>query len=308
MSKFIDKNAEILVIGHTNPDTDTICSALAYSFLKNKLGYNTKPVRAGKLNPETEFVLDRFGVNIPELVEDVSGKNVIMLDHTDYAQSVKGMKEANIVEIVDHHKLGDVKSTDQIYVRMEPIGSTATIIAKIFKENNVEFDEKSAGMILSAILSDTVVFKSVTTTDEDVKIAEELAIILDLDPVQFGIEVKKAKSDISNKSDRELIDADLKVFSNLKTFVGQIELVEDINKLRKQSLLQEMKKVMEQKKCETGLMMVTNIMKEDTDLLIVGKKDYVEDAFNLKVENDSIYLKGVMSRKKQIIPSLEKSY
>lgn len=287
------------VFGHKNPDTDTICSAIALAELRN-----SKPVRLGELNPETKFVLEYFQVQEPELVEDVSDKDVIVVDHTETKQSADGIEKANIVEIVDHHKLGDIQSKDQLYVRIEPVGSTATIIAKMFKENNKELTEKTAGLLFSAILSDTVIFKSATSTKEDKEIAEELGRRLGLDPMEFGMQLKKAKSDISSKTDRELIESDMKVFDSINTIVGQIEVVDDVSD-RKQGLLEEMEKIKQEKNVDRVLMMLTNIIKEDTELLVVGDKELVEKAFKTTVENNSIYLKDVMSRKKQIIPPLE---
>lgn len=298
--------SEIYVFGHKNPDTDTICASIAYAKFKQIQGINAVAVRLGKLNPETKFVLDRFDVEEPKEMHDFEEKDVILVDHTKEEESGENIKKAHVLEIIDHHPLGSLQTLDQVFARIEPVGSTSTIVYKIYKESGIEIDDKIAGLLLSGILSDTVVLRSVTCTDQDKKIAKELADQLNLDIEKYGFELKKSKSDISKKTDRELIESDLKQYSSMNMAIGQIEVVEDIGN-RKQSLLEEMENIRKEMNCDTFLMMITDILKQDTELLIVGKTDLVEKAFKTKVENNSIYLKGVMSRKKQVSPVLEKA-
>ncbi|MCD6226856.1 MAG: manganese-dependent inorganic pyrophosphatase [Candidatus Aenigmarchaeota archaeon] len=297
--------SKIFVFGHKNPDTDTICSAIAYAKLKRLKNFDAQAVRLGEINPETEFALKKFGVEIPEEMHSFEGKDVILVDHTEIKQSADDILKANIIEIIDHHNLGDIYTRYPVFVRIEPIGSTSTIIFKMFRESNLDIDNKTAGLLLSGILSDTVILRSVTCTDEDRKIAKKLADQLNLDLEKYGFELKKAKSDISSKTDRELIKSDLKIFNTINMGIGQVEIVEDIDEKRKKTLLEEMEKIRKEIGCDTLLLMLTNIIKQDTELLVVGKTDLVEKAFKTKVENNRVYLKGVMSRKKQVKPVIE---
>ena len=181
----------IYTIGHKNPDTDSICAAIGFSRLKNALGENwVQPARAGALNDETIFVLEKFGLDAPGLIEDASGKRLMLLDHNEVMQAVDKLDEAEIIEVIDHHKIGDIQTPYPIYFRNEPVGSSCTIVAKMFREYGVDLDEATAGALLSGILSDTVVFRSVTCTEEDRAIAETLAGVAGItDTEKLGIEV-----------------------------------------------------------------------------------------------------------------------
>ena len=155
----------ILVFGHKNPDTDTICSALAYANLKNILGMEAKAVRLGELNEETKFVLNYFGVEAPELIKTVAGNEVILVDHNERTQTADGFEEAKVLELVDHHRISNFNVDEPLLVRMAPVGCTATIILNLYKENNLVPAKKIAGLMLSSIISDTLLFKSPTCTE-----------------------------------------------------------------------------------------------------------------------------------------------
>ena len=167
----------ILVFGHKNPDTDTICSAIAYAELKNKLGKDVKPVRLGEINEETKYVLDYFKVEKPELVENVAGKEIILVDHNERTQTADGFEEAKVLELIDHHRISNFNVDEPLMVRMAPVGCTATIILGMYKENELVPSKEVAGLMLSAIISDTLLFKSPTCTVCDVKAGKELAEI-----------------------------------------------------------------------------------------------------------------------------------
>ena len=153
----------LLVFGHKNPDTDSICSAISLSYLKNQLGFEAKPYALGEVRKEAQFALDYFKVSAPELLTDVKGKDVILVDHNEDDQSVDNLQDANILEIIDHHKIGMIGTTMPINFRNMPVGSTNTIIFTLYKENNIEIPKDIAGIMMCAIISDTLLFKSPTT-------------------------------------------------------------------------------------------------------------------------------------------------
>ena len=170
----------ILVFGHKNPDTDTICSAIAYAELKNKLGKDVKAARLGEINEETKYALNYFKVEKPELVENVAGKEIILVDHNERTQTAEGFEEAKVLELIDHHRISNFNVDEPLYARLEPVGCTATIILKLFKENNLVPSKETAGLMLSAIISDTLLFKSPTCTECDVKAGKELELHLEI--------------------------------------------------------------------------------------------------------------------------------
>ncbi len=315
----------IYIVGHKNPDTDSICSAIAMAYLWNKwkeagkvssaikVDEEAVPARQGDVNPETKFVLEKFGFEVPELVSDGSGKKVILVDHSEKAQTLDNIDKAEILAIVDHHKIGDVTTPNPILFVNLPVGCTATVLKLLFDYTEVEIPKNIAGILLSSILSDTVIFKSATTTGLDKKVAEELAKLVEIeDLTKFGIELKAKLSAIEGMSPREIITRDFKDFdmSGKKVGVGQIELV-DLSLIEnvKGSIYEEMKKMKEEGGYHSLFLMLTDIMKEGTELLVVTDvPEVVEKAFGKKFEGTSVWLDGVMSRKKQVVPPLEKAF
>ena len=301
----------IYTIGHKNPDTDSVCAAIGFSRLKNALGENlVQPARAGALNDETIFILEKFGLDAPALIEDASGKRLMLLDHNEVMQAVDRLDEAEIIEVIDHHKIGDIQTPYPIYFRNEPVGSSCTIVAKMFREYGVDLDEATAGALLSGILSDTVVFRSVTCTEEDRAIAETLAGVAGItDTEKFGIEVKKAKSSIKDKDAETLITSDFKEFdmSGRIIGIGQIEIIDRTEADEKRGeLLSKMNELKDTKGYNSLILMVTDILNEVSELLVVSDNETeVGAAFNSTVEDCSMVLHGVMSRKTQVVPPLE---
>ena len=279
----------ILVFGHKNPDTDTICSAIAYAELKGKLGKDVKAVRLGEVNEETKFVLDYFKVEKPELIESVSGKEIMLVDHNERTQTADGFEEAKVLELVDHHRISNFNVDEPLYVRMEPVGCTATIILKLFKENNLLPEPTTAGLMLSAIVSDTLLFKSPTCTGCDVK----------------------AGTALGGKSESELINMDMKIFEvdGSKIGVAQVNTVNEAELLeRKEKLLAEINNIINKEGLKFFIFAITNILSNDSTGIVAGDGNAViEKAFNEKIDNNLIALKGVVSRKKQIIPPLTKA-
>ena len=199
----------ILVFGHKNPDTDTICSAIAYAELKGKLGKDVKAVRLGEVNEETKFVLDYFKVEKPELIESVSGKEIMLVDHNERTQTADGFEEAKVLELVDHHRISNFNVDEPLYVRMEPVGCTATILFKMFRENSIEIPKNIALAMLSAIISDSLLFKSPTCTDEDKKVAAELEKIAGINKEEYGMEMLVAGTSMSKENMKEIIKDNL---------------------------------------------------------------------------------------------------
>ncbi len=301
----------ILVFGHKNPDTDTICSAIAYAKLKNKLGKDVKPVRLGELNEETKYAINYFKMDIPELVENVAGKEVILVDHNERTQTADGFEEAKVLELIDHHRISNFNVDEPLMVRMAPVGCTATIILKMFKENDIVPSKEVAGLMLSAIISDTLLFKSPTCTECDVKAGKELAEIAGVNAEEYGLEMLKAGTALGDKSDSELLNMDMKIFDidSTKIGVAQINTVnEDEIIEKKESLISEINNIINREGLKFFVFIVTNILSNDSVGIVAGEgTEVVEKAFGEKISGNLIALKGVVSRKKQVIPPLTKA-
>jgi manganese-dependent inorganic pyrophosphatase len=433
---------KIWVLGHRNPDTDSICSAIAYAALKKALGKNAVPGRLGTLNRETAYVLDCFGVEAPALVADVyprvtdmlrreipdcspettlqeagrlmrdigiktlpvvdgqrrlkgllttgdlahyllvelgletvtggfrtreildtavsvlmktegiisfqdddmvdqvkkvmletryrnypvvdehnrllglvarydllalKRKPLILVDHNERSQSVAGIEQAEILEIIDHHRLGDVQTGEPLFFRCEPVGSTCTIIGSIYKQQGIEPSPEIAGLLCAGILSDTVLFKSPTCTARDRQMAAMLKGRAAVELESFGRAMFRAGSALADRPARELLQEDFKEFQigDLRIGVGQVEAL-GIDGLVdvKRSLLCEMNDWVEKQGYDLVLMMLTDIIQEGTEILVAGEDSFVSEAFGQKVTDGFLFLPGVMSRKKQIIPQL----
>ena len=301
----------ILVFGHKNPDTDTICSAIAYAELKNKLGKDVKAARLGEINEETKYALNYFKVEKPELVENVAGKEIILVDHNERTQTAEGFEEAKVLELIDHHRISNFNVDEPLYARLEPVGCTATIILKLFKENNLVPSKETAGLMLSAIISDTLLFKSPTCTECDVKAGKELAEIAGVNTDEYGLEMLKAGTALGDKSEAELLNMDMKIFEidGAKIGVAQVNTVNEAEVLeRKEKLLAEIDNIIVKDGLKFFMLAITNILTNDSTALVSGDgNDVIEKAFGEKVDSNLATLKGVVSRKKQIIPPLTKA-
>ncbi|MDR4935391.1 manganese-dependent inorganic pyrophosphatase [Rossellomorea marisflavi] len=305
--------SKTLIFGHKNPDTDTITSALVYADLKTKLGAEVEAVRLGDVNGETQYALDHFNVEAPRLVEKVAPEadTVILVDHNERQQSAVDIEDVRVLEVIDHHRIANFETADPLYYRAEPVGCTATILNKMYKEKGVEVTKEMAGLMLSAIISDSLLFKSPTCTDEDVAAANELADIAGVDPQVYGLEMLKAGANMSTKTVAELVTLDAKEFSmgTAKVEVAQINVV-DLNDVfgRQAEVEAAMETLIKQKGLDLFLLVVTDILENDSTALALGSKaGEVEKAFNVKLENNRALLKGVVSRKKQIVPVLTES-
>ncbi len=301
----------IYVVGHKNPDTDTVCSAIAYAELKKGLGVSAVPIIQGPINTETKYVLERFNVKTPEIMTSGKGKKFILVDHNEKSQTIDDLEEENIVEIIDHHKIGDIKTANPILFMNEPLGCTATIIYKLYKYNDIPIKDEIKGLLLSAILSDTVIFKSPTCTPKDKEVAELLGKELGIDILELGKEQFNAKSDFGEKSKEEILNIDSKSFSFTKgkVIISQVELSDKSLILdEKEDYLRVMRDKMTESNAFAFMFIVTDIIKEGSELIIISESPEIfENALNIKLINGSAYVHGLMSRKKQVIPHLEKA-
>lgn len=300
--------SNVFVLGHQNPDTDSICSAISYAYLKKQIGMNAEPIRLGDLNNETLFALEKFSATEPRLVKRVSEEvsQVILVDHNERQQSAEDIGEVQIIEVIDHHRIANFETVDPLYFRAEPVGCTATILLKLFKENGVEVPADIAGLMLSAIISDSLLFKSPTCTPQDVTAAKELAEIAGVDAAEYGLAMLKAGADLSNKTLEDLMSLDSKEFEagDHRFEVAQVNAI-DVNEVigRQAELEVLMEQVIAKKELDLFTFVVTDILNNDSVAIVLGKKaGIIEGAFKSSVVDNRVLLPGVVSRKKQIVP------
>ena len=359
---------KVNIIGHRNPDTDSICSALAYTYLKNQLGdavYEAR--RAGQINRETAFVLKHFGVEPPRLCTDVSPqvrhfmrsknllefsvntavedarkvmanvrhryfpildangkycgvisrrnllnvhrKQVIMVDHNERGQAVDGLEQAEILEIIDHHRLGALETAGPVYFRNEPVGCTATIISRMYEEHGVEIPPQIAGLLLSAILSDTLMFRSPTSTPLDQHSAEKLARIAGEEIPTYAEQMFEAGADLTGRTADDVFFSDFKVFSrgDAKFGVGQAIYMTSNSRSAAEALITPfLPEALAQAGVPMVFFMCTDMRAQATDLLFCGQQaeEIVRSAFHVETKDGKAVLPGVVSRKKQLIPPL----
>ena len=299
----------IIVIGHRNPDTDSIVSAIVGSYLFNQLGLDSKPARAGELNRETKFVLNYFQQEEPELVENLNGQDFILVDHNSVKESVDGRDDSRLLGVIDHHYLSGVRTEKPILYRAEPIGSASTIIAKMFWEKEIDLPTSLAGLLLSGIISDTLKFNSPTTQEEDKKIAQKLAELAQVDIDQLAEQMFEAKSNLDGFSWDEIISGDYKSFeSNSKTFgIGVWETVKPEKLLEnKTKIIESLRRKKEQDQLDWLLFGVVDIIEQKTYLFLLGQEedDLAKSVFGGEIEDSIMVLPGIVSRKKQMVPKI----
>ena len=302
--------SNVLVFGHKNPDTDTITSAIVYAYVKQQLGVDAEAVRLGEVNNETKFALEKFGFEAPRLIANVKeeAERVILVDHNEFQQSADGIEDVQITEVIDHHRIANFETGDPLYFRAEPVGCTATILNKIFKENGLEIPANIAGLMLSAIISDTLLFKSPTCTEQDVQAGKELANIAGVDAAEYGLAMLKAGADLSDKSLEDLLSLDAKgfEFGEYKAVVAQVNAVDIEDVLGRQ---EELTNLLNKNVADNGLdlffFVVTDILNNDSTAVAVGQvAEAAAKAFDADIVGGRISLPGVVSRKKQIVPVL----
>lgn len=299
----------IKVFGHKNPDTDAIGSAIAFSYLQNQLGYDTQPVALGQAGDETLYALDHFGFDHPTVVEQAqAGEELMLVDHNEFQQSIDGIEEAKVISVVDHHRIGNFQTADPLYMRIEPLGSTSTIIYKLYQEHQLDLPKDIAGIMLSAIISDTLLFKSPTCTDQDRSIAKDLASLAGVDLEDYGLAMLKAGTNVDKFSEEEILEGDAKTFEmgGSTVRIGQVNVVDMADVLkRKDQLIQEMNRIATENHYATYLLVITDILESTSRGLVVGAHlDQVAEAFGQDIVDHEIVLDGVVSRKKQVVPPL----
>ena len=299
-----------LVLGHKNPDTDSIIAALAAENLFRGRGIDVAAAAQGEPAPETKFVLDRFKLNAPQIVSSVAGHDVYLVDYSDLAQAPDDFKDAKLLGILDHHKLGDVTSDAPLECWIQPVGCSNTIIKVVSDFYGVKIPAALAGAMLCAILSDTVLFKSPTCTKTDVKVANELAEIAGIQDINaLGMEMFKAKSNL-DASPRDLIFRDFKDFDvgGKKVGIGQLELIS--LDMISSDLMGKLQSELDAVKAEgrnSAILVLTDIMKEGSKMLVSSdNEDIIYQALGAK--KDNTWMSGVMSRKKQVVPPLQAAF
>ncbi len=302
----------VYVVGHKNPDTDSVTAAIAYAELMNAKGEDYIPCMQGKLNPETAVVLERFGATVPEIMTDAAGKQVALVDHSDIAQAPDNLSDAEVVAVVDHHKIGDVTTNNPIFFCAMPVGCTGTVLKVLFDMEKIVVSASTAGLMLAAILSDTVNFKSPTCTAADKIAVAELVKIAGVDNTdELFMDMLKAKSAINGIPAMDLLNRDYKDFdmNGKKVGVGQLELA---TLDQAAAVRDDLFKAMEEQKAEgrhSILLMLTDVVKEGTDLMVLSDEpEVVANAFDGKLEGNSMWIDGMMSRKKQTVPNLQNAF
>ena len=301
------------VAGHKSPDTDSICSAISFANFLTQMGTPAIPVCAGPVNKETAFVLDYFGFAHPTIVTNweetcPEGGNLYLTDHNESKQIIDGYKTMNMCGVIDHHRIGDFETDGPVFIRMEPVGCTNTILSKLYVENNQDIPKNIAGLMLSAIISDTVLFRSPTCTETDKEMAHKLADIAGVELAVYGLDMLKAGADISDLTNDDIIRTDMKEFSEAgKTIsIGQISVMDTTEILAKQNeLITALEALRGANNYDASYIMITNILDESTTLLFSGEvNDVVKNAFGKDIKDNSVFLPNTMSRKKQIVPPI----
>ena len=295
------------IFGHKNPDTDSITSSLVMANFERKMGNNEAVAcRLGNINKETEYVLNYLGIEAPELIENVEdGANVILVDHNSPKESIENLENVNILKVVDHHKIA-LETAYPLYYRAEPVGCTETIMYKLYKENGVEIDKTIATLMVSAIISDTLLLKSPTTTEEDKKAVEELAKVAGINPEEYGLEMLKAGTDLSSFSIDEILHLDAKKidFKEVKSIVNQVNTasISEVMKM-KADLEARMNEIIAEENLDLFMLLITDIVNSNSQVIALGKDaSLVEKAYGVKLEDNTALLEGVVSRKKQVVP------
>lgn len=304
---------EVLVFGHKNPDTDSICSSIVKAFIESQRdGKNYKAVRLGNINKETQYVLDYLGIEVPELIEKVEeGQEVILVDHNEFNQSVDGIENAKIVEVIDHHRIANFETSEPLFYTARPYGCTSTILLEEFKKTGITIDKKQVILMASSIISDTLLLKSPTTTEYDIKALEELKNIANINIEQYGLEMLKAGTNLDDLSEEQLINMDAKNLDKdgTKFVIAQVNTVSIDDVLKRQEKLENViNEEIKNKGLDLFVFAITDILNSNSEIIALGNRvDAVEKAFDKQLENNRMFLKGVVSRKKQLLPLIDKN-
>ncbi len=304
----------VFVLGHRCPDADSVCSAIALSALHRQCGIYSEPAVQGQINLETRFLLEQAGVEEPQLMTDVADKSIWLVDFSDREQGPDNLDQSKLLGIVDHHKLGTITTREPLECWIRPVGSTCTIVYNLYQHHGKQPEPAIAMLMLGAIISDTLHFRSPTCTDKDreaVAALQPLAGIEDLDA--FVLLQFNAKANIGGVSPSDLLARDYKQF-NMNGFalgIGQLELT-DLRAIRErhEELLDVMRKTARNSGLHTCALVITDIVRENSEMLVASHDpQMIADAYGVELQNDYLLtLEGVVSRKKQVIPPLEKYF
>ncbi|UWP89619.1 manganese-dependent inorganic pyrophosphatase [Aliiroseovarius crassostreae] len=301
-----------LVFGHKSPDTDSTGSPIIWSWYLNEVkGVEAKPVLLGTPNTEAQFMVERWGFDLPEIIEDVAdGQPCVVVDTNNPAELPANINGADVQAIIDHHKLvGGLETKGPIDITIRPLACTATIMIDLMGDDAAKMPDNIKGAALTCILSDTLEFRSPTTTDHDREVTEKLAADLGIDISAYASEMFEAKSDVSAFTAAELCRLDSKEYEvdGVKFRVGVLETTAPKMILdRKEELVAAMPEVAKQDGLDQVLLFVVDILNEEATLFVPNDlvKGVAEKSFGATVEGDTVVLPGIMSRKKQIIPNL----
>jgi manganese-dependent inorganic pyrophosphatase len=298
------------IFGHKNPDTDTIASALVMEDLQKELGNDVQAARLGDVSDETQFALDYFKVQAPALLETpLKDKNVILVDHNEFQQSADDITDATITMVVDHHRISNFETAAPLYYRAEPVGCTTTILKKMYEENGIEIKPEIAGLMISAIISDTLLFKSPTCTEQDKQACEALAKIANVDLNEYGLEMLKAGASVKGKSPEFLLNMDAKSFNmgDKVVRIAQVNTV-DVNEVLEiqEDVENEINAIIAKEQYDLFVFVITDILNSDSTAIALGKEQQVvTKAFNTELNRNVAVLPGVVSRKKQVVPPID---
>ena len=300
-----------LVVGHKNPDSDAIFSAISLAHLKSQQGQLSIAIALGKPNPETQFGLDFFKIKAPEVMLNVANRKVILVDHNTYSQAPDDIKQAELIGIVDHHSLGDISTDEPIEVLIKPVGCTNTIIWQLYRQAGIPIPPSIAGIMLTAILSDTLAFRSPTSTESDEIAAKSLASIAGVEDIQqYAQQMFLAgEVDLKTASIDSLLQRDFKSFemSGNKVGIAQLSAFNfELLKKRKKDFYEEMQQLLKQQGYKTIVLMLTDVQSMGSEVVLTGAhQPDIAKAFNIELNNHSGWAAGVMSRKKQVVPLME---
>jgi len=301
---------KIISIGHKNPDTDSVLAAvLVARFGRRIFGVEAEAVIANEVNNETKFILNLLKIKTPRVLKKIKNEKVILVDTTEPSQIIDGLTENNLLAIIDHHNLGGLKSSGPIYCRIESIGCTGSVIYKILKENNIKIDKKSAVLMIAGIISDTLDFHSPSTTNEDKKILKKLNKIAKLNLKEFTKNLFIAKSSLKGISVKDIVNKDYKQFEMGKYKVGigvwETTDVENIN-IQKSKIIKALINKKNKEKLDYLFFVVVDIIRNNSYLYIISEEENVlaEKIFRSKAKDKIMFLRNIVSRKKQVVPVL----
>ena len=303
---------KVLVFGPKNPDTDTICSSIIATKLAKHLGYDAEAVRLGKINKETEYVFNYLGIEPQREISKVDeGQKIILVDHNEEAQSVEGREKAEVIAVIDHHRIADFTTTMPLYYIAKPYGCTATVLFELYQQHNLEIDKEIGTLMLSAIISDTLLLKSPTTTEDDISAVEALSKIAEVDVEEYGLEMLKAGTDLSSFTIDEILQLDAKQidFKDVRSIINQVNTasIDDVMEM-KDELEEGISKIIDSENLDLFILLITDIVNSNSQVIALGKSaKLIEKAYGVELIDNTALLEGVVSRKKQVVPIMTES-